>query len=95
MDDSSCPICLVDITDETNLKYVSKQECCKKIFHKECIQEWLKLKQTCPWCRTKTKEDEEQLIKLRKRMQIVFSRNAVSVVSPDDANNQKEKCKIQ
>lgn len=41
-----CVICTEFITNE----YVAKFEC-KHMFHKECINEWLTINNTCPICR--------------------------------------------
>jgi len=44
-----CSICLDDYSDpEIKLNKLP----CHHVFHKECIQEWLKNNDTCPECRT-------------------------------------------
>ena len=42
-----CPICLSSLSDSD--KYIT--ECCKKIFHKTCYIECMKIKTECPLCR--------------------------------------------
>ena len=47
--DCECPICFETLFDvETNIQC----EHCKKIYHKRCMHEWLKTKNTCPTCRS-------------------------------------------
>ena len=43
---SECPICLNKI--KCNYK---KVQCCKKTFHKKCLNKWLETNNTCPLCR--------------------------------------------
>ena len=54
-----CSICLNDIIDNKELL-----KCCH-IYHKECIDEWLKTKNTCPLCRMKVKDDIDKQIPQR------------------------------
>lgn len=57
-----CPICM------SKINFHSKKILdCKHSFHKECIDEWLKTKNTCPCCRHIVdelfmEEDEEEYI---------------------------------
>ncbi|KAF9117168.1 hypothetical protein BGX27_000017 [Mortierella sp. AM989] len=44
---TSCPICLCDYEDLEELRRLP----CDHYFHKECVDEWLKLKRTCPLCK--------------------------------------------
>lgn len=44
---TQCPICLIDFEEGNILDGFT----CKHIFHKECINNWLLLKNTCPMCR--------------------------------------------
>ncbi|KAF9578919.1 hypothetical protein BGW38_005053, partial [Lunasporangiospora selenospora] len=44
---NSCSICLCDYEDLEELRHLY----CDHIFHKECVDEWLKLKRTCPLCK--------------------------------------------
>ncbi|KAK3812314.1 MAG: hypothetical protein J3Q66DRAFT_54912 [Benniella sp.] len=43
----SCAICLCDYEDLEELRHLP----CDHIFHKDCVDEWLKLKRTCPLCK--------------------------------------------
>ncbi|KAF9948861.1 hypothetical protein BGZ72_009244 [Mortierella alpina] len=43
----SCSICLCDYEDMEELRHLP----CDHYFHKECVDEWLKLKRTCPLCK--------------------------------------------
>ncbi|KAI7829602.1 hypothetical protein BC939DRAFT_12639 [Gamsiella multidivaricata] len=44
---TSCSICLCDYEDLEELRHLP----CDHYFHKECVDEWLKLKRTCPLCK--------------------------------------------
>ena len=48
-DHEICCICLDNLED--NAIKINK---CSHIYHKECIEEWFKINQTCPICRTDT-----------------------------------------
>jgi len=43
-----CPICLEDFSD---LKLARKTNGCKHLYHKGCLECWLKVNRTCPVCR--------------------------------------------
>ncbi|KAM3282509.1 hypothetical protein P3S67_026154 [Capsicum chacoense] len=43
-----CPICLADYHPKETVKCIPE---CEHCFHAECIDEWLKIKGTCPVCR--------------------------------------------
>ncbi|KAG0344307.1 E3 ubiquitin-protein ligase rnf38 [Podila humilis] len=43
----SCVICLCEYEPEELLRQMP----CQHLFHKECVDEWLKLKRTCPLCK--------------------------------------------
>ena len=48
----TCGICTIDFTDEeiqnrNNINILK----CSHVFHTECIVEWYKVKQNCPYCR--------------------------------------------
>ena len=43
----SCPIC----QDEYKPKEYRRELTCKHIFHKKCIDKWLKSNLSCPYCR--------------------------------------------
>ena len=59
LNDGKCIICFDDLEE----KEIGRMINCEHIFHKECINQWLNVKQTCPCCRTSIKkEDEERII---------------------------------
>lgn len=43
-----CPICLETFQSK---KYKRVVTCCNNIFHKKCLDKWLKKNSTCPACR--------------------------------------------
>lgn len=43
----SCAICLCEYEPDDLLRQMP----CRHMFHKECVDEWLKLKRTCPLCK--------------------------------------------
>ncbi|KAG0037730.1 hypothetical protein BGZ82_001982 [Podila clonocystis] len=43
----SCVICLCEYEPDDLLRQMP----CRHLFHKECVDEWLKLKRTCPLCK--------------------------------------------
>lgn len=43
----SCAICLCEYESDDLLRQMP----CRHLFHKECVDEWLKLKRTCPLCK--------------------------------------------
>ncbi|XP_024992546.1 putative RING-H2 finger protein ATL21A [Cynara cardunculus var. scolymus] len=47
-DDASCAICLSEYNVKETVRCIPE---CRHCFHAECIDEWLKLKGTCPVCR--------------------------------------------
>ncbi|KAF9667369.1 hypothetical protein SADUNF_Sadunf15G0015900 [Salix dunnii] len=47
-DDSTCSICLCEYKPKETLKTIPE---CKHCFHSDCIEEWLRLRATCPLCR--------------------------------------------
>ncbi|KAJ0234613.1 hypothetical protein HA466_0273230 [Hirschfeldia incana] len=47
-DKRCCPICLEEYEDDHE---VSRLEKCRHLFHRFCINSWLKLKRICPSCR--------------------------------------------
>ncbi|GJJ77335.1 hypothetical protein EMPS_09694 [Entomortierella parvispora] len=44
---TACSICLCEYEDQEDLRRLP----CDHYFHKECVDEWLKLKRTCPLCK--------------------------------------------
>ncbi|CAO3568359.1 unnamed protein product [Mortierella alpina] len=56
--DAVCAICLCDYEDEEELRKMK----CSHYFHKDCVDEWLRLHRNCPLC----KRDIEELSGLRE-----------------------------
>ncbi|EFO97745.1 hypothetical protein CRE_15902 [Caenorhabditis remanei] len=56
LEDTECVICLnnMDLENET-----TKCGCCKRRYHNGCIQDWLKVKMTCPTCNSGLLDEEE------------------------------------
>ena len=48
IDDKSCPICLNDISEGDEVRYMNL--CCKKYIHKKCTYEWWDKEHTCASC---------------------------------------------
>ncbi|CAN6476279.1 unnamed protein product [Victoria cruziana] len=46
---SCCSICLMDYLDSDVLRLLPE---CGHLFHVQCVDPWLKLRSTCPMCRT-------------------------------------------
>jgi hypothetical protein len=47
IDDKDCSICLNEFDDDCEISILT----CTHIFHKDCMIEWGKYKQSCPVCR--------------------------------------------
>ncbi|KAL8138429.1 hypothetical protein V2J09_004430 [Rumex salicifolius] len=47
-DDDTCPICLSEFKTKETLRCVPE---CQHCFHADCIDEWLRIKGSCPLCR--------------------------------------------
>lgn len=46
--DGSCPICLNDMVIGEEARVLT----CKHMFHRQCLDEWLRVNASCPTCRT-------------------------------------------
>lgn len=46
-DNNSCPICLNEMAIGEEARYLT----CKHIFHRTCVDEWLRVNASCPTCR--------------------------------------------
>mmetsp|Transcript_19251 Transcript_19251/g.19386 ORF Transcript_19251/g.19386 Transcript_19251/m.19386 type:complete len:360 (+) Transcript_19251:104-1183(+) len=46
--DATCPICLSEMSVGQEARLLA----CKHIFHKQCVDEWLRVNASCPTCRT-------------------------------------------
>jgi hypothetical protein len=55
----TCSICLVDLKPNDECREIGT---CSHRFHKECIDEWLILKNTCPNCRTHVPSESSALL---------------------------------
>ena len=55
-DDTYCSVCIDNF--DTTEKDVVKLKNCNHIFHKECIDKWIKINRTCPVCRKDVVNDE-------------------------------------
>mmetsp|Transcript_25512 Transcript_25512/g.44942 ORF Transcript_25512/g.44942 Transcript_25512/m.44942 type:complete len:328 (-) Transcript_25512:778-1761(-) len=68
-----CAICLVDF--EYNDRVVSgTTKCCRSCFHRQCLEQWLKIRKTCPCCRSNVLLKSRDLIK-RKQQEEASSRD--------------------
>ncbi|GAB5371030.1 hypothetical protein AAMO2058_001544200 [Amorphochlora amoebiformis] len=47
--DKCCPVCLCELEEGDLIRELP----CPHLFHKKCIDRWLTMRQTCPICRTK------------------------------------------
>lgn len=52
----SCPICLSDMVVGEEVRVLS----CKHIFHRPCLDEWLRVNASCPTCRTSIFESTDR-----------------------------------
>ena len=68
-DKKCCSICLNDYEDSEVVRVIPD---CGHMFHKDCIDEWLRLHPTCPICRTSP---------------LPSQRNSVSLNPPDQADH--------
>lgn len=53
--DGSCPICLNDMAVGEQVRVLI----CKHVFHRECLDEWLRVNASCPTCRTSIFESND------------------------------------
>ena len=54
----TCSICLSDINEQND--EISQLDCSHK-YHKECLDNWLKISDKCPFCRTTTTINNENV----------------------------------
>jgi hypothetical protein len=59
-EDHSCPICIGDFVLEQSVYYLP----CGHCFHNNCVLDWLKVKISCPTCRTSLRR--ELIVRLTK-----------------------------
>ena len=63
-DDNICSICFEKLDEEKG--EIKTMECCKQIFHKDCIDKWLSNYSTsynCPHCRKSLLSEEDKIDK--------------------------------
>lgn len=56
LSDGTCPICLSEYEPKETLRAIPD---CNHHFHAECIDEWLRVKATCPLCRNSPQKSSE------------------------------------
>ncbi|KAH0722190.1 hypothetical protein KY285_004807 [Solanum tuberosum] len=52
----TCPICLVEYSAGDSIRLIPM---CQHCFHVQCVDEWLKMKSTCPVCRNSPPDHRE------------------------------------
>ncbi|KAL4435258.1 hypothetical protein ABPG74_017350 [Tetrahymena malaccensis] len=52
-DVGNCVVCLCDFEDDENVRSTY----CKHVFHSECLTDWMKKNESCPYCRTPLNKD--------------------------------------
>jgi hypothetical protein len=83
-DHNQCGICLADYVEEDKLRVLP----CSHCYHSNCVDSWLKLKATCPTCRShiitgRQEEDESR----QHRVLTPQSSNRAGSMSNANANN--------
>ena len=53
-----------------------KLKCCQN-FHKSCIKEWFKIKQSCPLCREEYIDEITKLIEVKNRYKLNSNENII------------------
>jgi len=71
--DNTCPICLSDLVIGDSARVLS----CTHIFHKQCVDEWLRVNASCPTCRKRIIEGPEP----------VTSNNPTATTNPINTTN--------
>ena len=75
-----CSICLEDFSPDDTVVSGRKNCCNSNLFHKSCIEEWLRIKDSCPCCRepmiepdideaSRCKESGDECLSLRGHME--------------------------
>ena len=57
-----CSICISDINKKDN--YINN-ECCNNVFHTDCLEQWYKVKENCPLCRSSNEIIKENTKKIQ------------------------------
>lgn len=63
-----CSICLQNIKKKDN--YINN-ECCNNTFHNKCLEEWYKIKENCPLCRSSNEIIKENTEKINNIFEII------------------------
>ncbi len=58
-----CSICL-EIVRNGPTSDITRQNCCNRLFHKECLDNWYNVRPTCPLCRTRKDDWSSEEINL-------------------------------
>lgn len=80
--DNCCPICLDDF-DDVNEIFTLK---CNHVFHRDCINEWLLKRSTCPYCRIYLKDTVNVMYQQGKYM---FLNKAIIILPKDNLLEMK------
>ena len=67
----NCSICLEKIKKGDNF---INNECCNNTFHTKCLEEWYKVKENCPLCRSSNeiiKENNKKIENINNIFQIL------------------------
>jgi hypothetical protein len=59
-DDCECVVCLGKVGDDGLA--TRKLTACRHVFHKHCIEQWLRAHPTCPTCRSNARQDSLEAI---------------------------------
>ena len=56
---NECPICFHSIENTDN----KTLNCCQHTVHKKCLNDWYKINNSCPFCRTERSFEPQRIIK--------------------------------
>lgn len=65
----NCSICLQSIKEKDD--YINN-ECCNNTFHNKCLEEWYKIKENCPLCRSSNEIIKENTKKIEGNINNIF-----------------------
>ncbi|KAG7369723.1 ring finger domain containing protein [Nitzschia inconspicua] len=66
--EDSCAICLTDFAASDRV-VSGAQPCCRSCFHRNCLEEWLKIQSSCPCCRSNLLLKSREIMSRRKKEQ--------------------------